>query len=157
MTPRIVLVLVVLAIPAAAPAQAQQPVYRNVSSDTLERILKDLQITYKKTPGNKQGVFYYEYTHNNYTIRLHNYEGKDLWIEALFADRLPLAEVNGWNIRAKFSRCALLQSGGKTSMSLENQLDCLGGCTDAIVRQFVVRFDHEVRNFADYVKNTQAR
>jgi hypothetical protein len=143
--------------PAAALAQTPQLVYKNVSSETLERILKDINIQYKKSAGNKQGLFYYEYTRNNFTLRLHNYEGKDIWIEALFTDRMSLEDVNRWNVRAKFSRCVLLNSDAKTTVSLENQLDCLGGCTDAILRQFIVRFDSEVRDFADFVKNSQPR
>lgn len=159
MSPRFVLVLTVLAVsafPAATRAQTPQPVYKNVSSEMLERILKDIGIAYKKSAGAKGSVSY-EYNREGYTIRLQNYEGKDLWLEALFGDRLALGDVNGWNIRAKFSRCVLLQSAGKSSMSLENQFDCLGGCTDQNVRQFILRFDQELRNFAAYVKNTMPR
>jgi Putative bacterial sensory transduction regulator len=161
MIPRIAVSLLAATIvggaPAAAPAQAPQTVYKNVSSEALERVLQDMRIGYKKTPGNKDGVFYYEYDRNGFTLRLHNYAGTDLWIEALFSDRLSLEDVNRWNVQAKFSRCVLLQSNDKTTTALENQVDCRGGCTDAMVRQFVNRFDHEVRTFADFVKKTQAR
>ncbi len=147
-----------LALTIAAPARAQeQPVYKNVSSATLERILGDLKIQYKKTAGDKEGFFYYEFDRNGFRIRLHNYAGKDLWLEALSSDRLSLEDVNRWNQRAKFSRCVLLKNNSKMTVSLESQLDCLGGCTDAIVRQFIQRFDGEVRSFATFVSDTLAR
>jgi hypothetical protein len=143
----------VLATPQAAHSQE---VFKNVSSARLERLLADMNITYKKSSGTRDGVHFYDYTRNGYKIRLHNYEGKDLWIDALFSDRMSPENVNRWNIGAKFSRCVLLTSNEKINVSLENQLDCLGGCTDAIIRQFITRFDTEVRNFAEFVKNAQS-
>jgi hypothetical protein len=142
----------------AAPASAQeQPVYKNVSSATLERVLGGLHIQYKKTRSDKDGFDYYAFERNGYRVRLHNYAGKDLWLDALCSDGLSLEGVNRWNQRAKFSRCVLLNSDGKKTISLESQLDCLGGCTDAIVRQFIRRFDGEVRSFAAFVNSTRAR
>jgi hypothetical protein len=147
-----------LALLIAVPAVAQeQPVYKNVPSASLERILGELKIQYKKTAGDKAGFFYYEFERKGYRIRLHNYAGKDLWLEALSSDRLSLKDVNRWNQQAKFSRCVLLTGNGKMTVSLESQLDCLGGVTDATVRQFIRRFDGEVRDFAMFVNDTLAR
>jgi len=147
-----------LALAIVLPAAAQeQPVYKKVPSATLERVLGDLNIQYKKTAGDREGFFYYQFERNGYRIRLHNYAGKDLWLEALASDRLSLEDVNRWNQRAKFSRCVLLDQNGKKTVSLESQLDCLGGVTDAIVRQFIQRFDGEVRSFAKFVDGALAR
>ena len=149
-------VSIALALVFAARGHAQQ-VYKNLASSKLEKILADQGIDYKKTNGDKDGIHFYDYTRNGYKIRLHNYQGKDLWIDAVFTDKLTPDDVNRWNVRAKFSRCVLLTTNDKVTVSLENQYDCLGGCTDAIVRQFVVRFDGEVRDFVEFVKNAQAR
>lgn len=144
----------VLLLPMSARAQA---VYKNVSSDKLEQILGDLNIQYKKSAGKKEGIYFYDYSRNGFKIRLHNYNGQDLWIDALFTDPLSAEDVNRWNIRAKFSRVVLVDLNNKKTVSLENQFDCLGGCTDAIVRQFINRFDNEVQNFASFVKDSQPR
>lgn len=149
-------VSIALVLVFAACGHAQQ-VYKNLASSKLEKILTDLSIDYKKTNGDKDGIHFYDYTRNGYKIRLHNYHGKDLWIDAVFTDKLTPDDVNRWNVRAKFSRCVLLNTNDKITVSLENQYDCLGGCTDAIVRQFVVRFDGEVRDFVEFLKNAQAR
>jgi hypothetical protein len=151
------LLFAALAARAALASAQEQPVYKNVSTATLERILTGLHIQYKKTRSDKDGFDYYEFDRNGYKIRLHNYAGKDLWLDALCSDRLSLEDVNRWNQRAKFSRCVQLNSDGKKTISLECQLDCLGGCTDAIVRQFIRRFDGEVRSFAAFVNSTRAR
>jgi hypothetical protein len=134
-----------------------QDVYKNVTSAKVEKILAELKIDYKKSPGKKDGVFFYDYTRNGFKIRLHNYEGKDLWIDAIFSDNLSPEEINAWNVRAKFSRAVLLKDNDRTTVSLENQYDCLGGCTDAFLRQFVNRFDGEVRDFTDFVKKLTPR
>ncbi len=131
--------------------RAQDKVYRNVSNEKLEGILKDMDITYKKSPGKKEGVFFYDYDRNNFKIRLHNYNGKDLWIDALFNDKTNLEEINKWNVRAKFSRAVFLKEGEKETISLESQVDCVGGITDGMIRQFVNRFDGEIRDFVKFI------
>jgi hypothetical protein len=144
--------LIGLAVLLAAPAgHAQEKVYRHVSSDKLEGILKDLSIAPKKTADKQEGVFFYEFERSNYKIRLHNYNGKDLWIDTVFGDQGTLKLVNGWNVQAKFSRAVLLKAGNTSSISLESQIDCLGGVTDGMVRQFINRFDGEIKQFAKYL------
>jgi len=158
MYPRRVLGLVVLGLALALPAPATaQQVFKNVSSQKIEQILGDLGISYKKSNGNREGIHFYDYTRNGFKVRLHNYEGKDLWIDALWSDPLTMEDCNRWNIRAKFSRAVLLNQNNKNTVSLENQYDCLGGCTDAIIRQFVLRFDNEVRDFASFIQNSLPR
>jgi hypothetical protein len=153
MNPRKLLGPLVLAVVVASPLPAPaQQVYKNVSSDAVERVLRDLNIEYKKTQGNKNGIHNYDYKRNGYNIRLVNYEGKDLWIQAEFTYQLLLDDVNRWNVRAKFSRLVLLQNSTtkQNYVSLETQYDCSGGCTDGIIRQFVNRFDGEIRDFVDF-------
>lgn len=133
----------------SGPAQAQ--VVKNLSNEKLEGILANLNITYKKTQGNKEGIWNYDYTSNNFQIRLTNHNGKYLWIDALFNDRTTLDEMNRWNRRAKFSRAVLLSNQGKETISLEAQLDCQGGVTDGMIRQLVVRFDGEVKDFVKFM------
>ena len=59
--------------------------------------------------------------------------------------------VNEWNVQAKFSRAVRLK-GDKGVVSLESQLDCIGGVTDAIIRQFINRFDGEMQQFTKFAK-----
>lgn len=128
---------------------AQDPeVYREVKPERLEKILAGLNIKYEKKDGTKPGVVYYDFKRGDQKVRLHNYNGADLWIDSLFNDKATLATVNGWNVKAKFSRAVLLKDG---EVSLENQIDCLGGVTDAIIRQFISRFDGEIKGFTAHL------
>jgi hypothetical protein len=140
-----------------APSDAKQTapgdgkkVYRNVSSEKLEAILKDMKLDFKKTKGKADGIWFYDFEKNDYKIRLHNYQGNDLWIDAHFNDKLLPVDVNNWNIRAKFSRAVQLKEG-RQAVSLEAQLDCVGGVSDGIIRQFVNRFDGELAQFSKFL------
>ena len=134
-------------------AQEKDEVYRNVSSDKLETLMKAMNISFKKTPGKKDGIYFYDYERNNYKVRLQNFNGKDLWIDAIFNDKSSLDEVNQWNQRAKFSRAVLVKNNENESISLEAQLDCIGGVTDGMVRQFINRFDSEITTFVKFLNN----
>lgn len=142
--------------PAKDPAKESTPdgdakkVYRNVSPQKLEAILKELKIDFDKSKGKAEGIDFYDFVRNDYKIRLHNYRGNDLWIDAQFADKMTHDDINRWNVMAKFSRAVQLK-GDRPAVSLESQIDCLGGTTDAIIRQFITRFDGELTQFSQYV------
>jgi hypothetical protein len=126
-------------------------IVNNVSSEALEKILDGMDIKYKKIPGKKDGVTFYDLDSAGKVVRLHNYSGQDLWLDCVFGEKTSLQDVNGWNTRAKYSRAVLIKQDERTTISLESQLDCLGGVTDAIVRQFIRRFGGEVKAFEKYI------
>lgn len=132
---------------------AQEPaVTTNLPTDRLEKVLAGLDVKYKKTPGKKDGVWFYEFTRQDRPVRLHHYDGQDLWVDSVFTETMPLGELNRWNAQTRYSRAVLLKDGGKASVSLEMQLDCLGGVTDPVVRQFITRFDGELAGFLKFTK-----
>ncbi|MBX9679197.1 MAG: YbjN domain-containing protein [Gemmataceae bacterium] len=135
----------------SASAEDAAKAYRNVSSDQLEAILKSMKVDFKKTAGKKEGIFFYDFEAESMKVRLHNYEGKDLWLDAHFTDKLDLDEVNKWNVKARATRAVLLGTGDKATVSLEAQLDCDAGASDAIVRQFVTRYEKELKNFVKFI------
>src|SRR5262249_48970589 len=73
-----------------------EKVYRGLPSKELESILKELDIKFKKAPGERAGVFFYDFERNQFKFRLYNYNGSDLWIDASFP-KLTLPEINRWN------------------------------------------------------------
>ena len=129
----------------------KSPVQRIVTSAKLESILQDMKIKYSKTAGKNEGVHYYDYERNNFKVRLHNYQGRDLWLDVHFTEKMSLEEVNQWNVRAKFSRAVQVKNADKQSTSLESQIDCEGGITDGMIRQFILRFDGEIKSFVQFL------
>jgi hypothetical protein len=131
-----------------APAQgwSQSKVYINVSDETVEKILQGLDLKFDKGERKDRKIAFFNFKRGEQSYRLYNYRN-DLWIESIFDKKMSLQEVNRWNAEAKFSRAVLIEEKDKTSVSLEAQLDCLGGVTDAMIRQFVNRFDEETQRF----------
>jgi hypothetical protein len=127
---------------------SQNKVYNNVSSETVEKILTGLAIKFQKTEHKKTtSTAQYDFKRGEQAFRLYNYGGNDLWIECHFDKTLKLEDVNRWNAEAKFSRAVFVEQKEKSMISLEGQLDCLGGVSDAIVKQFVNRFEDEAKKF----------
>ena len=149
--PRVLaLALVAVCLPAAAQ-EKKATVYRNVSTEKIEGILTGMNIDFNKVEGKAKGIWFYDFERNNFKVRLHSYQGKDLWIDVVFTDKISLEEINGWNVRAKFSRAVQVKNNDRTTTSLESQLDCEGGVTDGMIRQFILRFDGEIKTFVQYL------
>ena len=132
---------------------SQTKITRNVSNEAVEAILKSLQLKYAKIePKDKDSAtMHFEITRGDQTCRLKNY-GSDLWLECIVEKKMTMEDINRWNADAKFSRLVLVEEKEKTILSLESQLDCLGGVTDAMIKQYVVRFEEEAKKFAKFVK-----
>jgi hypothetical protein len=147
--------MIALGIASAQPQEVgrtpdEKKIVHSVTGERIEGILKDLGVEFKKSAGKSEGIQFYDFEKSGYKIRLHNYQGKDLWIDAFFSDAIPAEEINKWNSRAKFSRAVQLK-GEKQAVSLEAQLDCMGGTNELIVRQFIRRFDGEVLQFVKFL------
>jgi len=134
-------------------ALPQNKVVRNVSNDMIEKILDGFQVKYSKAERKEKdnAVIFFEFTRGDVQMRLFNYTS-DLWIESTFEKKMRLEDINRWNADAKFSRLVLIEQKDKTILSLESQLDCLGGVTDATIRQFITRFEGEAKRFAKFGK-----
>ena len=130
---------------------ASQEVYRQVSAEKLEALLGKMNIGFRKVPSKNDGIVYYHFKRENFEVRLHNYAGKDLWIDCIFTDKLTPETINKWNIRAKLSRAVFIKDGATETVSLESQLDCVGGVTDAIIMRFITRFDDELKGFSSFI------
>src|SRR5438105_436416 len=108
--------------------QSQTKVYRTVSNDTVEKLLQGLDIKYQKAERKDKdaSTMYFDFTRGDHSFRLYNY-GSDLWIETTIDKKMKAEDINRWNAEAKFSRLVLIEQKDKTTVSLESQLDCLGG------------------------------
>jgi hypothetical protein len=132
-------------------ARSQNKVYRQVPNDVIEKVLDELKIKYQKEErkDKNSSVMHFDFKRGDVSFRLYNY-GNDLWIESTSDKSMKPDDVNRWNAEAKFSRLVLIEQKDKTTLSLESQLDCAGGVTDAVIRQYINRFDEEARKFAKF-------
>jgi len=146
-------ILLIFAMLAIAPGAvlSQAKVYRTVSNDGLEKILQSLDLKFQKDErkDKEATITYYDFKRGEQSYRLYNYVN-DLWIESTYEKPMKADDINRWNADAKFSRLVLIPQRDKSVLSLESQLDCIGGVTDALIKQYINRFDEEAKKFAKF-------
>ena len=125
-------------------------IYTNLSNERLENLLKDANIPFQKNV-NPNGLGLFVFKTMDCEIRLHNFGGKDLMLDAHFG-KMDLEDANQWNLKKKFIRTVVYTEKGKTYSALEANLDITGGVTDGIVRQFLAAFSEDLAEFQNYLK-----
>src|SRR5436309_1395607 len=134
----------VLLMPALAPAQE---VFKEITSERLEELLRTMKIDYKKDDAGK-GTTFYDYKSKGFDLRLTSFGGNDLMIDCIWNAAAPLAKLNQWNLKRYHVRAVLYDNNGKPYVALESNLDCLGGVSESIIRHFITMFwDKDVRDF----------
>ncbi|MCS7046004.1 MAG: YbjN domain-containing protein, partial [Gemmataceae bacterium] len=151
---RILLPSAVLSLAMTAlPVAAGEPVLKHFSTEQTEALLVSLKIDYKKIPAKQQGIFYYDFQRGGHNVRLYWFGGKDLMIDAIFG-KMPLEEINAWNVRAKFSRACLHKDERSEYTALEANLDLTGGVSEGAIRRFLQMFDEETKSFARFANTS---
>jgi hypothetical protein len=144
-------VILTILLAAVSSGRAQDDkVFKGLSTEQTEAFLTKTKIEYKKAESKAPGTFMYDFKRKSFTMRLYHFDGKDLMLDAVFPV-MPLDRVNDWNIKAKFSRATLQKDARGLFVTLESNLDLLGGVTEGTLKQFVLSFDDEVQLFAKYV------
>jgi Putative bacterial sensory transduction regulator len=141
-----------LAIVLTGEVRSQNKVHRQISNETVEKILQGLDLKFEKKEVKEKNatLVHFDFKRGDIAYRLYNYTN-DLWIESTYEKSMKPDDVNRWNAEAKFSRLVLIEQKDKTILSLESQLDCAGGVTDATIRQYINRFDEETKKFTKFM------
>jgi hypothetical protein len=126
-------------------------VYTELPNDRVETILKNANFEFKKTV-NPDGLGMFEFTAHEQALRLHNFAGKDIMLDGHFP-KISLEAANQWNLKKKFVRTVVYKIKDNEFTALEANLEVAGGVTDAIVRQFIVNFTEDIREFQAFIKN----
>src|SRR5581483_6971372 len=137
-----------------APGQGRaqdDTVLRNPTPERLEKFLQAEKVEYKKSAVPKEDVYYFTFTRGKFEVRLTSFGGKDLMLDCMFK-ALTLDKINRWNVDAKFSRASLHKDANDVPYSvLEYNLDLSGGVTADALKQYVARFEEELKNYDTYV------
>lgn len=133
---------------AATAAPTMEKIYVPVTDAVLEQVLDGLKVVYKKNATAK-GITLYDFNVDGYALRLYNYGGKDLMIDAVFR-KIGLEAINQYNIDRKFVRAVYYATGNERT-ALESNLDCGAGVSEEMIRYFITVFVPEVKHFAKYV------
>jgi hypothetical protein len=135
--------------PPAVGAAEGEKVHAPVSNAVLEHVLKDLNVQFQKKDA-PDGATIFDFKMNGFGLRLYNYSGKDLMVDATFR-KTDLATVNKYNVDRKFVRAVAYNTGGNEYTALESNLDCVAGVTEGMIRHLIVEFVRDVQHFSDYL------
>jgi hypothetical protein len=134
-----------------ADTASDDQMYVPVTGQKIEAILKSLNFTYEKNELKDGTGQFFDFEASNFKVRLVNFGGKDLMIDAHFK-KIPLEDINRWNLEKKFIRAVSYNIKGAEYSALEMNLDCEAGATDGILRNFILGFHEDVKQFAKYVQ-----
>jgi hypothetical protein len=129
-------------------------VIADVSDEKVENVLKTMAINYQKKKNNA-GVMMFDFEMSSFKIRLYNFGGKDLMMDAHFR-KIPLEVANRYNLNRKFVRVVNYKSKDTEYTALEANLDCEAGVTEGALRHWIVSFGEDARHFSDFTKKLAA-
>jgi hypothetical protein len=146
-----VLVVAVIFVAVVPCAHAQDDkAFRELTSDAAEKLLKELKIEYTKSSAKKGDEHYYDFQRNNFKIRLTYVSPKELMLDCVFRG-VPLEKVNQYNTITRVARAIWQRDNSGSFTLLEYGLDISGGATVGTLKQYLTRFDDELRTYDKFV------
>lgn len=134
--------------------QAQEDkVFRSITPAATEKLLESLKIEFKKSSSKKGDEHYYDFTRNSFKIRLNYFSAQELMLDCIFRG-MSIDKINQWNSTTKLTRCSSHKDSNGDFSLLEYGLDLSGGVTEGTIKQFILRFDDELKKYDKYL-NTQ--
>jgi hypothetical protein len=132
-------------------AQAQEDkVYRALSPEATEKLLQELKIEFKKTSSKKQDEHYYDFMRDTYKVRLTHFSPQEVLLDCVFRG-IPIEKVNAWNSSTRFSRAVHHKDASGEFTLLEYGLDVSGGVTAGTIKQYLLRFDDELKKYDKFI------
>lgn len=150
----ILIAAILIAVVPATRAQDDK-VYRALPTELTEKMLQDLKIDFKKSSSKKGDEHYYEFTRENFKIRLTHFSPQELKLDCVFRG-ISLENVNQWNFGSRLGRAVYYKDQSGEVTILEYSLDVSGGVTAGTIQQFVARFDAELKKYDKYVNGAIA-
>ena len=145
-----------LVVFAAGAVAQDEKAFKSLTPEAAEKMLQDLKIEFKKTSSKKGDEHYYDFTRNNFKIRLTLVSPKELMLDCVFRG-MPIDKVNQYNTITRVARANYQRDNSGVFTLLEYGLDISGGATAGTVKQFIARFDEELKNYDKFVaENTAA-
>ncbi|MBI1831802.1 MAG: YbjN domain-containing protein, partial [Planctomycetes bacterium] len=87
---------------------------------------------------------------DSYKVRLTCFSPSEFMLDCVFRG-VPIEKVNVWNASTRFSRASYHKDATGDFTILEYGLDLTGGATAGTIKQFLVRFDDELKKYDRYL------
>jgi len=132
-----------------------EKIHKKLTPEQAEELLKKLDIDFKKADSKLPGTAFYDFKRKSFEVRFYLFEGKDIMLDTILP-KMPIERVNEWNVRAKFSRACLHKNPKGEYVTLESNLDLVGGVSDGALKQFFATFDDEIKAFTQFLAESVA-
>ena len=152
---RMILTLFVFIVVIPRTQAQDEKIFRALTPEATEKLLQELKLEFNKSVSKKGDEHYFEFKREKFRIRLTQYPSQELKLDCVFRG-VPLDMVNLWNTGARYSRATLHKDGATDITLLEYALDISGGATAGTIKQFVQRFDEDLKKYDKYVSGNAA-
>jgi Putative bacterial sensory transduction regulator len=150
---RMIPALIVFIVVVPYTFAQEDRVFRELKPEATQKLLQELKIEFNKTASPKGEETYFEYKRDNYRIRLTQYSATELKLDCVFRG-VSLEQVNLWNLATRFSKATHHKDGATEITMLEYALDISGGATAGTVKQFMQRFEDDLKKYDKFVTGT---
>ena len=142
---RLLAVVVFIVVVPCMNAQDDK-VFRSLTPEATEKLLQEFKIEFKKTSSKKGDEHYYDFMREGFRVRLSYFSPQEMMLDCVFRG-LSIEKVNAWNASTRLSRATFHKDVSGDFTILEYGLDISGGATAGTMKQFVVRFDEELKKY----------
>src|SRR6185369_5673073 len=131
-------------------ALSQDQVFRSVTPDAVEKMLQENKIEFKKSTPKQGDEVYFDFTRNNFRVRLTVFSKEEMMLDCVFRG-VTLEKVNQWNASTRLTRVNWTKDTSGEMTVLEYGLDISGGATANTFKQFINRYDEELKKYDKFV------
>jgi hypothetical protein len=124
-----------------------------MAPDLPEKTLQGMKIDFKKSSSKKGDQQYFDFQRGTFRVRLTQFPTQELMLDCVFRG-IPLDKVNEWNTITKLSRVAVHKDATGEFTILEYGLDLTGGVTEGILKQYITRFEDELKKYDGFIAST---
>lgn len=150
---RMILAALFIFVVLVPVTQAQnEKIYKGMTPAELETVLLELKVEFKKVSPKKGDEHFYDFTRGSFNIRLTHYSREEIMLDCVFRGA-PLEKVNQWNTTTRVCRVRHDKDGKSDFTILEYGLDTAGGITAGTIKQYLARFDDELKKYDRFIGN----
>jgi Putative bacterial sensory transduction regulator len=138
------------AAPAAARAQDKEPVFKTISPQQIEQVLRELGFEFEKQPPKGGGKLQsWRFMISGYPVLLLS-DGTDMQLYAGYEAKVSLSRINEWNRGKRWGRAYITQDN--KGVALESDLDFEGGVSLNGIKESIKLYRALLEEFARFIQ-----
>ncbi len=145
--------LVVFIVIVPSSLAQEDKLQRDLAPEGIEKLLQELKIEFKKTASKKGDEHYFDFVRSNFRVRWTLFPSKDVMLDCVFAG-VTIEKLNEWNAFTRVTRASFHKENTGDITILEYGLDLTAGHSTGMLKQYLARFDDELKKYEKFVTGT---